>query len=157
MFDKLSTVESRYEELMARARHGGGAVRPGRYQKAAKALSELEPLVQKFREYKAVEQDIAGAEELAKGSDAEMRELAEEELTTLNARRERAAAGAEGPADPEGSQRREERHPRNPRRHRRRRGGAVRGDLFRMYTRYAERQGWKLEVMSTQREPAAAG
>ena len=41
------------------------------FRKASKTLSELEPLVQKFREYKVVEQDIAGAEELARGSDAD--------------------------------------------------------------------------------------
>ena len=75
MFDKLTTVESRYEELMARVGTVEVQADPAEFKKARKALSELEPLVEKFREYKTVEQDIAGAQELAKGSDAEMREL----------------------------------------------------------------------------------
>ena len=62
------------------------------YRKAAKALSELEPLVQKFREYKRVEQEIAGAEELVKGSDVDMRALAQEELTTKLAERDTVEA-----------------------------------------------------------------
>ncbi|HLG57400.1 MAG TPA: peptide chain release factor 1 [Vicinamibacterales bacterium] len=149
MFEKLSTVESRYEELMARVGSAEVQADPNEFKKAAKALSELEPLVEKFREYKTVEQDIAGAEELAKGADAEMRELADEELKTLTARRDgllqelkvllvpkdpndeknvileiRAGAGGEEAA-------------------------LFAGELFRMYTRYAERQGWRLDVMSS--------
>jgi peptide chain release factor 1 len=73
MFDKLSTVESRYEELMARVGTAEVQADPGEFKKAAKALSELEPLVAKFREYKTVEENIKGAEELVNGSDAVMR------------------------------------------------------------------------------------
>ena len=54
MFDKLSTVEAQYDELMARLGTTEVQSDPAEYRKAAKALSELEPLVQKFREYKAV-------------------------------------------------------------------------------------------------------
>src|SRR5688572_30909798 len=88
MFDKLSTVESRYDELMHRLGTSEVQSDPAEYRKAAKALSEMEPLVQKYREYKTVDQDIAGAEELARGSDAEMRALAEDELKELLVRRE---------------------------------------------------------------------
>jgi peptide chain release factor 1 len=108
----------------------------------------MEPLVQKYREYKTVEQDIAGSEELARGTDPEMRELAEEELKALYTRRDglleeikillipkdpndeknvileiRAGAGGDEAA-------------------------LFAAELFRMYTRYAERQGWRLEAMS---------
>src|SRR5687768_4747273 len=71
-------------------RLGTGEVQsdPVEFRKAAKALSDMEPLVQKYREYKAVHQDIAGSEELLRGSDAEMRALAEDELKTLYARRD---------------------------------------------------------------------
>ena len=149
MFDKLSTVESRYEELMARVGTAEVQADPSEFKKAAKALSELEPLVEKFREYKAVEQNIAGAEELAKGNDADMRELAEEELTTLTARRDALLQELKVlliPKDP------------NDEKNvilevRAGTGGdeaaLFAGDLFRMYTRYAERQGWKLDVMSS--------
>ena len=148
MFDKLSTVESRYDELMHRLGTGEAQSDPVEFRKAAKALSDMEPLVQKYREYKAVDQDIAGSEELVRGSDPEMRELAEEELKTLYVKRDalleeikillipkdpndeknvlleiRAGTGGEEAA-------------------------LFAGELYRMYHRYAERQGWKLDVMS---------
>src|SRR5262245_7109200 len=116
---------------------------PVEYRKAAKALSDMEPLVQKYREYKTVEQDIAGAEELVRGSDADMRALAEDELKTLSVKRDslldeikillvpkdpndeknvileiRAGTGGEEAA-------------------------LFAAELFKMYMRYSERQGWK--------------
>ena len=89
MFDKLSTVETRYDELMTRLGTVEVQSDAAEYKKAAKALAELEPLVQKYREYKAVEENLAGTIELARGSDAEMRALAEEELPALTATRGR--------------------------------------------------------------------
>src|SRR3954469_25153546 len=88
MFDKLATVESRYEELMSRIGSTEVTSDAAEYRKAAKALSDLEPLVQKYREYKSVEQNIAGAQELIAGSDAEMRALAEDEYASLQQQRE---------------------------------------------------------------------
>jgi peptide chain release factor 1 len=148
MFDKLASVESRYDELLASI--GTSAVQndPAEYRKQAKKLSELEPLVEKFREYKGVAGEIAQAEELAKGSDAEMRALAEEELEGLEQRREALEAELKVlllPKDPNdeknvileirGGTGGEE-------------AALFAGDLYRMYTRFAERQGWKLEIMS---------
>jgi peptide chain release factor 1 len=149
MFDKLATVESRYDELMTRLGTVEVQSDAGEYTKAAKALAELEPLVQKFREYKTVEEEIAGTTELAKGSDAEMRALAEEELPGLQSKREtllqelkvllipkdkndeknvileiRAGTGGDE-------------------------AGLFAADLFRMYTRYAETQRWKIDVLSS--------
>jgi peptide chain release factor 1 len=149
MFDKLATVESRYDELMTRLGTVEVQSDAGEYTKAAKALAELEPLVQKYREYKTVEEEIAGTTELVKGSDAEMRALAEEELPGLQSRREtllqelkvllipkdkndeknvileiRAGTGGDE-------------------------AGLFAADLFRMYTRYAETQRWKIDVMSS--------
>jgi peptide chain release factor 1 len=65
MFDKLATVETRYEELTASL--GTAAVQndPAEYRKQAKMLSELEPLVEKYREYKAVAGELTQAEDLA--------------------------------------------------------------------------------------------
>jgi peptide chain release factor 1 len=148
MFDKLTSVESRYEDLLASI--GTTAVQndPSEYRKQAKKLSELEPLVEKFREYKTVAGEIAQAEEIAKGADAEMRALAEEELEGLLARREALEAELKIlllPKDPNdeknvileirGGTGGEE-------------AALFAGDLYRMYTRFAERQGWKLEIMS---------
>src|SRR5688572_15480374 len=148
MFDKLSTVESRYDELMHRLGTSEVQSDPAEYRKAAKALSEMEPLVQKYREYKTVDQDIAGAEELARGSDAEMRALAEDELKELLVRRENLLTEIKIlliPKDPN-----DEKNVILEIR-----GGTggdeaalFAADLFRMYTRFAERQGWRLDVMS---------
>src|SRR5687768_4934285 len=88
MFDKLSTIESQYEDLMTRLGTAEVQSDPAEYRKAAKQLSDLEPLVQKYRELKTVQKDIDGSEEIVRGADAEMRELAEEELTELQAKRE---------------------------------------------------------------------
>jgi len=149
MFDKLTSVESRYDELMTRLGTVEVQSDPAEYKKAAKSLAEIEPLVQKFREFKAVELDIAGAEELFRGADADMRELADEELRSLGARREALLQDLKillVPKDP------------NDEKNvileiRAGTGGdeaaLFAGDLFRMYTRYAERQGWRLDVMSS--------
>src|SRR4051812_24189151 len=88
MFDKLLSVENKYDELMTKLGTPEVQSDAAEYRRAAKTLSELEPLVQKFREYKAVDQDITGAQELVNGSDAEMRDLAREELKTLEIRRD---------------------------------------------------------------------
>jgi peptide chain release factor 1 len=148
VFEKLSTVESRYDELMARLGTSEVQSDPVEYRKAAKALSDMEPLVQKYREFKAVERDIAGSEEISKGSDEELRQLAQEELKELYARREALLADIKVllvPKDP------------NDEKNvileiRAATGGEEAAlfarELFRMYTRYAERQGWKLEALS---------
>jgi peptide chain release factor 1 len=157
MFEKLSTVESRYDELMHRLGTSEVQSDPAEYRKAAKALSDMEPLVQKYREYKAVEQDITGSEELAKGADAEMRQLAEDELKSLHAKRDVLLGEIKIlliPKDP------------NDEKNvileiRAGTGGdeaaLFAGDLLRMYTRYAERQGWKFDVMSASESGAGSG
>jgi peptide chain release factor 1 len=156
MFDKLITVESRYEELMTRLGTVEVQSDPAEYRKSAKALSEIEPLVQRFREYKTVQKDIEGAQELVKSGDAEMRALAEEELASLEEKRDGLLQELKLlliPKDP------------NDEKNviveiRAGTGGdeaaLFAGDLFRMYTRYAERQGWKIDVMSTS-ETGAGG
>ena len=76
LFDKLVSVEGKYEELMASL--GTTAVQSdaNEYRKQAKALAEIEPLVQKYREYKAVSQEIAqhrGADQGRRPRDARPR------------------------------------------------------------------------------------
>jgi peptide chain release factor 1 len=149
MFDKLRSVEAKYDELSAQLGTPEIQSDPAEYRKAAKTLSDLEPLVEKFREYKKVEDDIAGAEELVRSGDADMRELAQEELAAKQAARERLLQDLKFlliPKDP------------NDEKNvileiRAGTGGdeaaLFAADLFRMYSRYAERQGWRLEVMSS--------
>jgi peptide chain release factor 1 len=148
MFDKLSTVENQYTELMTRLGTAEVQSDPAEYRKAAKTLSELEPLVEKYREFKAVQKDIEGAEEMVRGSDADMRELAQEELETLETRRQGILDELKTllvPKDP------------NDEKNvileiRAGTGGdeaaLFAADLFRMYSRYAERQRWKIDVLS---------
>ena len=88
IFDKLSALETQYDELMQRLGTSEMQSDQAEYRKGAKTLSELEPVVQKFGEYKQVQKDLDGAEELLRGSDADMRELAQEELKGLEQRRE---------------------------------------------------------------------
>src|SRR6266540_3720243 len=88
MFDKLTAEERRYEELMHLLGTAEVQSDPSEYRKHAKALADVEPLVERFREYKALVTDIAQTEELAAGGDADMRDLAREELKSLIARRD---------------------------------------------------------------------
>ena len=83
MFDKLATVEARYEEQTASLGTSFVQNDPAEYRKQAKMLSELEPLVEKYREYKVIAGELAQAEELASGGDPEMRGLAEEGGTIM--------------------------------------------------------------------------
>src|SRR5256714_12017131 len=149
MFDKLAAEEQRYEQLMARLGTSAVQNEPAEYRKSAKALADVEPLVEKYREYKAVANDIRGAEELAASADPDMRELAKEELKALLVRRDAIVAELKillVPKDP------------NDEKNvileiRAGTGGdeaaLFAADLFRMYSRFAERQGWKLDVLST--------
>jgi peptide chain release factor 1 len=148
VFDKLAAVETRYEELTASLGTATVQNDPAEYRKQAKTLSDLEPLVEKYREYKTVAAEIAQAEELMKAGDPEMRDLAQEELSDLNMRHGRIVDELKIlliPKDP------------NDEKNvlveiRAGTGGEeaalFAGDLYRMYTRYAERQGWRLEILS---------
>lgn len=149
MFDKLQTIETRYDELMALVSDAAVQADPNQYRTHAKALSEIQPIVDQFREYKMVLAEITETQELAESGDADMREMAEQELATLDTRRDDLLAQIKVlimPKDPNdeknvvleiragtgGDE-----------------AGLFAGDLFRMYTRYAERRGWKVDVMST--------
>jgi len=149
MFDKLAAEERRYEELMQRLGTAEVQSDPAEYRKHAKALADVEPLVERFREYRGVLTDITQTEELAAGGDADMRELAKEELKSLTARRDSLLAELKMllvPKDP------------NDEKNvvleiRAGTGGEeaalFAAELFRMYSKFAERQGWRIEVMST--------
>ncbi|OLC47838.1 MAG: peptide chain release factor 1 [Acidobacteria bacterium 13_1_40CM_65_14] len=149
MFDKLASEEQRYEDLMRLLGTSEVQSDSSEYRKHAKALAELEPLVERFREYKNVVRDLTGAEELAASSDGDMRELAKEELKSLTAKRDGLLGELKillVPKDP------------NDEKNvvleiRAGTGGdeaaLFAGELFRMYSKFAERQGWRLEVMSS--------
>jgi len=149
MFDKLASEEQRYEELMRLLGTSDVQSDASEYRKHAKALAELEPLIQRYREYKAVVYDLAQTDELAAAGDADMRDLAREEVKSLAARRDALLSEIKVllvPKDP------------NDQKNimleiRAGTGGdeaaLFAAELFRMYSKYAERQGWRVEVMSS--------
>ena len=155
MFDKIASIEAKYEELTASLGTTHVQSDPNEYRKQAKALAEIEDLVQAYRQYKSVVKDIADNEELVKGGDPEMRDLALEELNDLNVRKERLSDELKLlliPKDPNDE--------RNVMLEIRAGTGGEEaalfaGDLYRCYTRFAERQRWRIELMSL--SEAAAG
>ena len=149
MFDKLKAVEERYEQLMVSISNAATQADQAEYRTSSKALAEIQPVVEKFREYKTVVAEVAQAKELIEGTDREIQELAQQELETLDARRDTLLKGIKLlllPRDP------------NDEKNvvleiRAGTGGDEAGlfaaDLFRMYSRFAERQGWHIEVLSS--------
>src|SRR6202163_2912638 len=150
MFERLDQIEARYEELTQTLASPEIMNDSARYQKTAKAHSEIVPIVERYREFKDLKRGIAESRAvLADEKDPEMRAYAQEELDKLEAR---VGAVEEElkvlllPKDP------------NDEKHvmleiRAGTGGdeatLFAAEMFRMYTRYAETQGWKVEVLST--------
>jgi peptide chain release factor 1 len=146
MFDKLAAVEARYDQLMAEMADPAIQSDSTRYRAHSRALAEIQQLVERFREYKTLVPQIAATEELLK--DPDMRELAQEELRSLEGRRDALLADIKillVPKDP------------NDERNvvleiRAGTGGdeaaLFASDLFRMYSRFAERQGWRIDVLN---------
>ena len=146
--EKLRSMEARYEELMRLVSDSGVQADASAFRTHSKALVELQPVVETYREWKDNDAEIRGHRELMSGNDAEMAALAKEELPALEGRSEDLEQKLKillVPRDP------------NDDRNivleiRAGTGGdeaaLFSGDLFRMYSRYAERQGWKVDVMS---------
>jgi peptide chain release factor 1 len=148
MFDKLNAVESRYGKLVTLLADPAVQNDTTKYREHARALSEIQPLVDTYNEYKRVDRQATDAQDLVRGGDAEMASLAREELKELEPKREELLGQLKIlllPKDP------------NDEKNvlleiRAGTGGdeaaLFAGELYRMYTRYAERQGWKLEVLT---------
>ena len=148
MFDKLAAVEGRYEALAAAMSSPEVQGDANEYRKQAKALAEIEPLVMAYRDYRGVQGQLEDAKDLAGSGDAEMAALAADEIKGLTARQDQLLGEIKIlllPKDP------------NDEKNvileiRAGTGGEeaalFAGDLFRMYSRYAEKQRWKMDVMS---------
>jgi len=150
MFERLEQIEARYDELNEALASPAIVGDSARYQKTAKAHSEISPIVEKYREYKDLRQGIAESKAvLADEKDADMRAYAQEELDKLEARMTAVEEELKVlllPKDP------------NDEKDvileiRAGTGGdeatLFAAEMFRMYTRYAETEGWKVEVLST--------
>ncbi len=145
---KLDRLADRFEEVSHLLADAASASDAARYRELSMEYSRLEPVVQRYRAYNEARNDLDAAEELAGDPDAETRALGEEEKKSLAAKLdagERDLARLLLPKDP--------RDERNIFLEIRAGTGGDEaaifvGDLFRMYTRYAESQGWRVEVLS---------
>ena len=148
MLDKLAQIETRYEELANELSSPELLSNPSAYGKAAKQHRSLGEIVEKYREHKVAEEELAGARELYEQvGDEEMKELARVEIEALQARLEQNESELKLlliPRDP------------NDEKNvileiRAGTGGdeasLFAGDVLRMYARYAERQRWKMEIL----------
>ena len=149
MFKKLDFILEKYEELSMTVSDPEVIANQSLWQTKIKELGEMEPVVTKYKEYKKVQEDLAATEEMLNelGSDDEMRDMAKEELAELKEKSEKLTEElkiALLPKDPNDDKNvilevragtgGEE-------------AALFGADLLRMYTRYAERRGWKTEVM----------
>lgn len=146
MLEKLSAIEERYAEINRLLMETGTD-----YQRAAELgmeRAELEPIVQKAQEYRQALARLEEARSIQGGEDEELRLLAQAEIEELEPQIERLEKEIKGlllPKDP--------RDQRNVIMEIRAGAGGdeaalFAADLFRMYSRYAERQGWTVEVLS---------
>src|SRR6266481_2925096 len=135
--EKLDQLGARYDDLTNQLSTQELVSDSSRFQKVAKQHAELAEIVAKHREYKQIEKDLAGAHQMfLEADDQEMKQLAHDEEKQLAARKEsvileiRAGTGGDE-------------------------AGIFAGDLYRMYSRYAETQGWKVEVLES--SPSSMG
>ncbi|MCE8002652.1 peptide chain release factor 1 [Billgrantia ethanolica] len=145
---RLDGFVERFEELAALLAEPEVIGDQPRFRDYSREYAELESLVEAWRDYRATEGDLDDAAQLAEDSDAEMRELAQLELVEGRERLEQLEVRLKQllvPRDPDDG--------RNVFLEVRAGTGGdeaalFAGDLFRMYSRYAEKQGWKVEVIS---------
>ena len=156
LFEKLEQIETRYDEMTRELSSPEVHDDSARYQKIAKSHSELGEIVAKYREWKEIEKALEGAKQLfAEAEDSEMKQMAHDEQLALEARRETVEREIKVqliPKDP------------NDEKNviveiRAGTGGdeaaLFAGELFRMYSRYAESQKWKVEILES--SPSSLG
>ena len=145
---KLENLVERFAEVQALLSDPGVIGDQDKFRALSKEFSQLEDVVAGFNAYKQAEEDLASAEEMMAEDDAEMREMAQEEMKTAKREIERLEAELQIlllPRDPNDD--------RNCFLEIRAGAGGdeaaiFAGDLFRMYCRYAEAKGWRLEMIS---------
>ncbi|MFZ8928543.1 MAG: peptide chain release factor 1 [Gammaproteobacteria bacterium] len=148
IYSKLENLCERYEELEGLLSDADIISDQDKFRDFSKEYSELEPVVQSFSEYRQVLSDIDEAKLLQKDADPDVREMAEEEISTGETRLETLDIELQKlllPKDPKDSC--------NVFLEIRAGTGGdeaaiFSGDLYRMYSRYAELQGWNMEIVS---------
>ncbi|EIU7005031.1 peptide chain release factor 1 [Vibrio parahaemolyticus] len=146
---KLETLVERYEEVQHLLGDPDVIGDQDKFRALSKEYSQLEEVTKCFQAYQQAQDDLAAAEEMVKEDDEEMREMAQEEIKDAKEAIERLADELQIlllPKDPNddrncfleiragagGDE-----------------AGIFAGDLFRMYSKYAEKRGWRIEVMSS--------
>jgi peptide chain release factor 1 len=153
--EALARVEARYRELTDALSDPAVLAQPKQMKKAGKERASLEATIQAGAELRDVEKQIADDEELARGGDADMAALANAELPQLYARQETLAQKVHTlllPKDPNDDKNvvleiragtgGEE-------------AALFAGEVFRMYQKFAEKNRWKMEILSS--SPAEMG
>jgi len=156
LFGKMKHIESKYEELTQQLSSPEVHADSGRFQKLAKTHAEMAEMVAKYREWKEIEKGLQGAKQLlVETDDAEMKQMAHDEEHELETRREMVERDLKYlllPKDP------------NDDKNviveiRAGTGGdeasLFAAELFRMYSRYAESQNWKVEILES--SPSSIG
>ena len=146
--DRLNEAEARYNELTGRMADPAVINDSEQYRKVAKEQSELTEMVTKYREWKRAEQELGDARAMLSETDPELRQMAEMEVARLEpqvAEIEQELEILLLPKDPNDEK--------NVVLEIRKGAGGDEASLFasevfRMYTRYAEEQGWKVEITS---------
>jgi peptide chain release factor 1 len=148
MFDKLEEVTDRFHEIESLLSDPKVAGQQGRFRELTKEHADLSAIVEVYAEYRAVCEELAGLRELLSDAESELKEMARHELPELECRRSELEQKLKVlllPKDP------------NDEKNvileiRAGTGGdeaaLFAADLFRMYSRYAENQGWRVELMS---------
>ncbi len=145
---KLESVRDRFEELAGLLADPDVISDQNQFREYSMEYSRLEPVIKLFEEYNGIDEDITAAEEMAADDDPEVRSMGEEELEPLRARKEELLLELQKsliPPDPYD----------NSNVYLEIRAGTggdeaaiFAGDLFRMYSRYAETMGWQVEILS---------
>ena len=145
---KLESVRDRFEEIAGLLADPDIIADQNQFRDLSKEFARVEPIVKLFNEFESLSNDIAAATELAEDNDDEIRKMGEEELQALTQRRDGLLLELQKsliPPDPhdEANVYLEVRAGT---------GGdeaaIFAGDLFRMYSKYAETMGWSVEVLS---------
>lgn len=147
MLDKLKIIENRYDELTRLLTDPQVLANPSEIQKFSKEQADLQPLIEKIQEYKKILADIEDAEEILKGGDGDLRELAHEEINSLKERKLKIEEDLKTMLLP--------RDPRDEKNVileiRAGTGGEeaalFASNLFKMYIKYAEQKRWKVEMI----------
>ncbi len=145
---KLEDLRERHAELSGLLAEPEVIADQDRFRALSQEYRQLEPVVAAWQAYRDAQRDLAGARDMLAEDDAELREMAQEEIRSLTARLDELAGELQRhllPRDPHDA--------RNVFLEIRAGTGGdeaalFAGDLFRLYSRYAERRGWQVEVLS---------